>query len=56
MNLSGSTSTTAQVISNKIDCIVYLDNSLIVNKYKIKVGFFCVNENPVLNEIALDQI
>jgi len=36
--------------------MVYLDNSLIINKYKIKVGFFCVNENPVLNEIALDQI
>ena len=56
MNLSGSTSTNAQVISNKVNCMVYVDNSLIINKYKIKVGFYCVNENPVLNEMALDQI
>jgi hypothetical protein len=57
MNLSGSTKSLApQVVTYKINSIVWMDSSLSINKFKIKIGFHVLNENPILNEIAIDQI
>jgi hypothetical protein len=36
--------------------MVWVDNGLSINKLKIKIGFHTINENPILNEIAMDQI
>lgn len=42
--------------STTVNCMVFVDNLFLVNQYKFDVGFFSVSENPVLNDIALDQI
>jgi hypothetical protein len=36
--------------------MVYVDDLFLTNKFKFKVGFSTINENVILNEIALDQI
>lgn len=56
MNSLESTNSIPQSITNKVSCMVYVDDKLLTNRFKIKIGFNTVNTNPVLNEIALDQI
>jgi hypothetical protein len=58
MNLLGSIkeSNFPQTINFKVNCLVYVDDAFIVNRFKIKVGFSRTVENPILNDIALDQI
>lgn len=36
--------------------MVFVDDILLVNQYKFEIGFFSVSDNPILNDIALDQI
>lgn len=58
MNLLGSIkeSDFSQTINFKVNCLVYVDEAFIINRFKIKVGFSRTVENPILNDIALDQI
>ena len=56
MTLLESTKVIPQTITNKVNCMVFVDDGLLINKFKIKVGFVTINDNPILNEIALDQI
>lgn len=44
------------VLIKKFNCVVCYNNSYFTNKFKVKIGFMWLNENPVLNEIALDQV
>ena len=36
--------------------MVYVDELFLINNYKFEIGFFTVSDNPILNDIALDQI
>ena len=57
MNLLGSTKTyEPTTITFKVNCLAYVDKMLLINKYKIKVGFFYTKENQILSEMVLDQI
>ena len=57
MSLLGlTTKQVPQSIKYKSNCMVYVDNNFLINTFKLKVGFFTTNENPILNDIALDQI
>lgn len=40
----------------KISCVVYVDNMLLVNKYKFEVGFDTSAANPILHDIAFEKI
>lgn len=44
------------VWSTNINCMVYVDNLLLINTYQIEVGFFTSTTNPVLHDIALEKI
>lgn len=39
-----------------VDCIVYIDDLLLINNYQIEVGFFTSTSNVVLHDIALEKI
>lgn len=40
----------------EINCIVYVDNLLLQNKYNIEVGFDTSTNNPALHDIAFEKI
>lgn len=57
MNLLKSTNTSnPHELSNEISCIVFVNDSLLINEFSIKVGFLPTIENPILNDIALEKI
>lgn len=40
----------------KVKSIIFVDNMLIVNSYKIKVGFDTSSINPILHDIAFEKV
>ena len=36
--------------------MVYVDDVLLINEYKINIGFFTINDNPILTDISLEKI
>lgn len=39
-----------------VNCIVYADDLLLINRYHIEVGFFTSTPNQVLHDIALEKV
>lgn len=56
MTSSKSTKSTPHKLSTNVNCMVLVDDVLLINHYKFEIGFYTINENPILNDIALDQI
>lgn len=56
MTLSKSIRNTPHKWSTNVNSMVFVDDILLVNQYKFEIGFFSISENPILNDIALDQI
>lgn len=42
--------------SIELNCMVFVNDALLVNNFSIKVGFLPTVENTILNDIALEQI
>lgn len=40
----------------EFDCIVYVDDMLLVNNYKIEVGFDTSSMSPILHDIAFEKL
>ena len=56
MTLSKSPDPIPQRWHMDFSCMVYVDGLLLINDYNVTIGFYTINENPVLNDLALDQI
>jgi len=56
MTSSKSTRNLPHKWETNVNCMVFVDNIMLVNQYKFEIGFFSINPNPVLNDIGLDQI
>lgn len=56
MTSSKSIRNTPHKWSTNVSCLVYVDELFLINQYKFEIGFFSISENPILNDIALDQI
>lgn len=56
MTLSKSTDLIPHRLSFNSKCMVYVDDVILINEYKINIGFFTINDNPILTDIALDKI
>lgn len=41
---------------SKVHCVIYVDNMLLINNYKIKIGFDVSSTNPILHDIAFEKI
>lgn len=42
--------------STKVSCIIYVDGMMLINKYKIEVGFDTSATNPILHDIAFEKV
>lgn len=42
--------------ATKPSCLVYVDGMMLVNKYKIEVGFDTSAANPILHDVAFEKI
>lgn len=40
----------------QVQCIVYVDNILLLNNYEIKIGFDTSSVNPILHDIAFEKV
>lgn len=42
--------------STKPSCTIYVDGMLLINHYKIEVGFDTCTENPILHDVAFEKV
>ena len=56
MNLSRSTDAIPHKWSTNFSAIIYIDKMLAINHFDVSIGFHNTVENPILNEIAFEQI
>lgn len=40
----------------KVNCMIYVDSMLLVNQYKIEIGFDTSTDNPILHDVAFEKI
>jgi hypothetical protein len=41
---------------SEVDCVIFVDKSLLINHYNIEVGFLPAHSNPMIHDMALEKI